>query len=158
MIAVAAVVLVRFFRDQGSSGELAFYFDLSEQKLFTAPRILVPPIRGLNDATEDAVRAVVISTNGNPKDKASRTIAYLEKYSPELKQQLEAMQKAQGGDLAATPPVRGRIDRVTAQAHRFVRRPSESEWHPLNSPEAERIMTEWMTTGLGGREPVVCVP
>lgn len=158
MIAGAAVVVFCFVREQRPSEELAYYYDVSERKLFTAPRTLVPPVRGLNDAVEDAFRAVVISTSGNPRDKASRHIAYLEKYSPELKEQVEAMQKAQAGDATAPPPPKARIDRVAAQAHRFVRRLTDSEWHPLNSPEAEKIMTEWQAAGTNGKEPVVCVP
>jgi len=158
MIGGASVLLFRFVREQRPPEELAYYYDLSEQTLFTAPRTLVPPVRGLNDPAEDAFRAVVISTSGNPRDKASLKIAYLEKYSPEFKEQVEAMQKAQADGAAAPPRPKTRIDRVAAQAHRFVRRLTDLEWHPLNSPEAEKIMTEWQAAGTNGREPVVCVP
>jgi len=158
MIGGASVLLFRYVREQRPPEELSYYYDLSEQKLYTAPRTLVPPVRGLNDPAEDAFRAVVISTSGNPRDKASFKIAYLEKYSPEFKEQVEAMQKAQAGDATAAPPPKTRIDRVAAQAHRFVRRLTDLEWHPLNSPEAERIMTEWQAASTNGRAPVVCVP
>jgi hypothetical protein len=47
-----------------------------------APRTRVPPIPGINNEEPDGMRAIVISTSGNPKDKK---IAYLEKYAPELK-------------------------------------------------------------------------
>jgi hypothetical protein len=153
LLAVAATLLWRVIRDQMPMEEMAYYYDLSEQKLFAAPRRLVPPIRGLNDATEDAVRAMVFSTTGNPKDKASRKIAYLEKFSPELKQQVEAFRKAEEQDPTAPRPPKDKADRITSRAHCFVRRLTDSEWYPLNSPEAEKILVEWQTP-----DTVVCVP
>ena len=103
----------------------------------------------IDDAKEDAVRAVVISTNGHPEDKSSWTIAYLEMYSPELKRQMEQAQAT--GDS----PLMGR---GLAQSHRFVRRLTDSQWSPLNSPEGERIVTEWARPGRNGVTPVVCAP
>jgi hypothetical protein len=113
------------------------------------PRTLVPPIKGINDNVQDAVRAVVISLNGNPADQASHKIAYLEKYSPELKQQMEVAQ-ASGASL--------QMGRNEALGHRFVSRVDQPEWHPINSPEAEKILTEWATPGPDGITPVVCSP
>lgn len=153
LLAMGAVLLWRFIREQVPTEEQAYYYDLSEQKLFAAPRRLVPPIRGLNDSTEDAFRAVVFSTTGKPRDKASRQIAYLEKFSPELKQQIEALQKAEAEDPAALLPPKDKADRVAARAHRFVRRVTDSEWYPLDSPQAEKILSEWQAANA-----VVCVP
>ena len=45
----AGVRFGRFFRERSSSDALAYFYDLSERKLFVAPRTLVPPIRGIND-------------------------------------------------------------------------------------------------------------
>lgn len=95
------------------------------------------------------MRAVVISTNGTPEDKKSWTVAYLEKYSPELKQQMENAQKT--GQSPA-------LGRAGAQEHRFVRRLGEDKWYPMNSPEAERIVSDWATPGPNGVTPVVCSP
>ena len=144
----------RFFRAGGSSDGLAYFYDVSERKLFVASRTLVPPIRGINDDELDGLRAVVISTSGDVKDKAGQKIAYLEKYSPELKQQLEAMQSGQEG---ATPSG-GRINRGAAQSFTFVRRLNEETWYPVNSAEAEKIMTEWQAPGPDGKTPIVCAP
>src|SRR5688572_3248447 len=91
LLAIAAFQLFRFARSYIPTEELAYYYDVSEQKLFAAPRSLIPPIRGLNDETEDAFRALVISTTGDPSDETGRKIMYLEKFSPELKQQIEAI-------------------------------------------------------------------
>jgi hypothetical protein len=153
LLAVAAVLLWRFIRDQLPMEEMAYYYDVSEQKLFAAPRRLVPPVRGLNDATEDAFRAMVYSTTGKAKDKASHKIAYLEKFSPELKQQVEALQKAEEKDPKAPLPPKDKADRITSRAHRFVRRLTDSQWYPLDSAEAQKILVEWQTPNT-----VVCVP
>jgi len=161
MLVFAAVLLTgagfrfaRFFREGGSSDGLAYFYDVSERKLFVASRTLVPPIRGINDDELDGLRAVVISASGKVKDKAGQKIAYLEKYSPELKQQLEAMQS---GQEVATPPG-GRISRGAAQSFTFVRRLNEETWYPVNSTEAEKIMTEWQVPGPDGQMRLVCVP
>ncbi len=149
LLAVAGLQVWRWVRAERGVSEKAFFYDLSEQKLFAGPRDAVPPIRGVNDAQVDAVRAVVISTTANPQDKRSRQIAYLEMYSPELKQQMEAAQ------AAGTSPAMGR---AVAQEHRFVRRLEDTQWFSLNSPEGERIVTQWATPGTNGITPVVCAP
>lgn len=125
---------------------MAYFYDLSEQKLFVAPRTNVPPIRGINNSDEDGMRAIVVSSNGNPKDKKSLKVAYLEKYAPELKQQFAAMQTG----ITSAPTAGGRIGRGQAQAFIFVRRVSEPTWHPVNTSEGEKIMTEWQVPGPGG--------
>ena len=144
----AAFVFARFLRDDNGVVEKTFFYDLSEQKLFAAPREALPPIRGLNDAEEDAVRAVVISSGAHPTDKGGRKIAYLEKYAPELKQQLEKVRVGQ-----ADPLPRG-----SRNSLRFVRRVDEADWHPVSTPEGEKILTEWNVPGPDGKFPAVCVP
>lgn len=161
MLALAVVLLAgaafrfsQFLGQRGHTDENAYFYDLSERKLFVASRTLVPPIRGINNDEPDGMRAIVISPSGNPKDKASQKIAYLEKYAPELKQQFEAMQSGQESGA----PAGSRISRGAAQSFIFVRRLNEETWHPVNSPEAEKIMTEWQVPGPDGKTPVVCAP
>jgi hypothetical protein len=149
LLALAAVVAARFVRPGPGGSDLAFFYDQSEGRLFTAPRTAIPPIRGLNDNRPDAVRAVVIATNGNPRDKRARAVAYLEMYSPELKRQMEAAQAT-----GASPE----MGRELAQVHRFVRRLQDSRWYPLTSPEAERIVSEWLTAGPNGQPAIICTP
>jgi len=144
----AGFLASRFLRQDDGIAETTFFYDLSEKKLFAAPREALPPISGLNDAEEDAVRAVVIAPNGNPKDLASRKIAYLEKYAPEFKRQLEQVRSGH-----ADPLPRG-----SRNAYRFVKRVQDTEWRALNSPEGEKILTEWNVAGPDGKYPVVCVP
>ena len=149
MFSIAGVLLWRFLHERNDVSEKAFFYDLSKQKLFAGPRTGVPPIKGIDDAQEDAVRAVVISTSGTPDAKASWTIAYLEMYSPELKRQMEEAQ------TTGSSPAMGR---ALAQSQRLVRRLGDSQWFPLSSPEGERIVTEWARPGPNGKVPVVCAP
>ncbi len=144
----AIFMFTRFLRSENGVSEQTFFYDLSEKKLFAASREALPPIRGLNDADEDAVRAVVIAPDGNSKDPASRRIAYLEKYAPEFKQQLA---KVRTGQAEALP-------RGQRNAFRFVKRLQDAEWHAVSSPEGEKILSEWNVPGPDGKYPVVCVP
>jgi hypothetical protein len=149
LLGLAAFQFWRWLRPGSGVADRAFFYDLSEQRLFTGPRTAVPPIRGINDAQTDAVRAVVISTTAKPKDRKSWQIAYLEMYSPELKQQMEAAQ------AAGTSPAMGR---AAAQQHRFVRRLHDPQWFAMDTPEGERIVTSWAAPGTNGITPLVCTP
>lgn len=148
LMALAAVFFVVF---QGGDGAVDkdFFYDLSEKKLFEASRKSVPPIRGLNDAEEDAVRAIVISITGDVRDKSSHQIAYLEKYTPELKRQIENAQET--GDA---PP----MGRGAAQWQRLVRTMEEDVWYPVASPQGEVVVSRWAVPGPNGVTPVVCTP
>jgi hypothetical protein len=149
-LCLGAAAFSFIWQGTASSGETkAFFYDLSKKKLFAAPASLVPPIKGVDNAEEDAVKAVVISTNGNPRDKKAWKIAYLEKYSPEMKREFERAQKE-----GSSPSV----SRAMAQTQKFVKRPEDSQWYPMNTAEASRILNEWLTAGPGGTPAVVCAP
>ena len=149
LFGVAGLSIWRFVRDNTGPSEKAFFYDLSEKKLFTGSRKAIPPIKGLNDSTEDGVTGVVISTTGDPRDKKSWKIAYLEKYSPELK---AAMEKAQ---ITGEAP---EIGRGLAQKLRFVRTEQDPMWYSLDTTEGEKIVGQWAVSGPNGITPVVCAP
>lgn len=149
LMSLAGWLGYRAFRETSGVSEQAFFYDLSQKKLFAASRTLVPPVRGVDGPEEDAVRAVVISTTGRPEDKGSRQIAYLEKYSPELKRQIEVAQA-----VGSSPP----MGRAMAQEHRFVRRLQDTQWYPLSTAEGEKIVSEWATPGPDGVTPAVVSP
>lgn len=149
LFGLAGILTWRFLSRTDGISEKAFYYDLSEKKLFVADRGLVPPIKGVNDATEDGVRAVVISRNGKSDDPASREIAYLEMYMPELKQQMETA-KSTGSSPA--------MGRAAAQLQRLVKRVGDPEWVSMATPEGERIVSDWAVPGADGQSPVVCSP
>jgi len=148
LLGLAAVMFAKYLRrDQGVS-ESTFFYDLSSKKLFAAAREAIPPIRGTDNAEEDAVRAVVIAPSGDPNKKSDRKIAYLEKYSPQLKELLAKVR-----DGKAEPLPRGARD-----SYRFVKRLNDTEWHAVNTPEGEKIMGEWNVPGPDGKFPAVCSP
>jgi hypothetical protein len=154
MLLLAASYLLSFVRNQRSQEPTAYFYDLSERKLFVAAQSAVPPIRGLNDDQADAMRAVVIAASGKSGDKSAHKIAYLEKYSSDFKQDIQAARKAE----AEGKEMVRRIGRSEAQSHTFVRRLTDSAWYPLSSPEGEKIVTEWNVAGPDGNFPEVCVP
>lgn len=149
LLGLAVGLFLKYGRSQSGHSEQAFFYDLSEKRLFVAAREAVPPIQGLNDSQHDGVRAIVISTNGNPRDKTSWQVAYLETCSAELKRQIE-MARASG----SSPPM-GRSRAIT---HRLVKRPNDPQWFPINSPEAERIVSQWQSAGPNGGPATICVP
>ena len=154
LFCIAAWLGFRAWRGTGEQGELVYFYDLSEKKLFAASRDAVPPIRGLNNTEEDGVRAIVVSPTGDPRDRKQRRIAYLEKYSPQLKQMIEAVRRAEAAGESTT----GLLSRGAVPANTLVRRVNESEWHVMTSAEGEKIVGEWNVPGPDGKYPAVCVP
>jgi len=151
LIAAGLMVAISLLHHTGDSDGNVYFYDLSQQKLFAAPRSSVPPIRGVDNDEPDGVRAIVISENGNPVDRKHRRIAYLEKYTPQLKAQFEAIQKNGAGATAS-------LRREEVPASTLVRRLTDHDWYPMNSAEGEKIVSEWNVPGPDGTYPVVCVP
>ena len=141
----AAVFFNRWLASK--KGPQAFFYDLSKGELFIADANLIPPIRGIDNTEEDGVKAVVIAPTAD--DKKNRRIAYLERYSPQLKRDMEEARAKQ------TRPL---IDRGSQQNFRFVRRAKDANWYSMNSPEGQRIVNEWTVPGPDGVSPVVCTP
>ena len=157
LVAVMLVVVVggwfatRHFLKSLPNDEKAFFYDVSARRIFLGSRTALPPIRGVDGPEEDAFRALVISTNGRPGDRRSWQVAYLEKFTPELKEKMAAAQNS--GEALA-------MGRLEAQRHRLLRRPSDpaNAWHPMDSPEGEAILNGWARPGPDGITPIVCTP
>lgn len=145
-LAIAAFFFLNHWR-ASRAGPKAFFYDLSKGQIFTADANLIPPIRGIDNAEEDGVKAVVIAPT--PDDKKNRRIAYLERFAPELKRDMEEARAKQSSPL---------IDRESQQNFRFVRRARDTNWYPMNSAEGQRIVNEWTAPGPDGLSPVVCTP
>jgi len=139
-------IIFGFWRSENRPQQ-AFFYDLSKKELFTADAQLIPPIRGIDNGGEDGVKAVVIADK--PNDKKTQRIAYLERYSPELKRDMEEARAKNSAPL---------ISRAGAQTMRFVQRPGDSQWQPMISPEGQRIVSAWTNPGPDGLSPVVCTP
>ncbi len=143
---VAGIFFYNSWR-QGRGEAKAYFYDLSKAQLFVADASMIPPIRGIDGADEDGVKAVVIEDK--PGDKKGRRIAYLERYSPELKKDMEEARSKNSAPM---------IGRAGAQALRFVRREKEKDWFPMISQEGQKIVSDWTTPGPDGLSPVVCTP
>jgi len=144
---VAAAFFFYLHWRANSRGEMAYFYDLSKSQLFVADASSIPPIRGIDSAEEDGVKAVVISPK--PDDKKNQRIAYLERYAPELKRDMEEARARHAEPM---------IGREGAQSLRFVRRVSDKNWYPVISAEGQRIVSEWTAPGPDGLSPVVCTP
>jgi len=149
MLAVAAFLAWQFFSGEKDPWDKGFFYDESKKEIFLARRDLIPPIQGVDGPEEDAFRAVVVSTTGKPKDKSSWQVVYLERYSTELKRQMEEAQRT-----SSSPD----MGRGQAQAHRFVKRPGEAKWHPMSSDEAAAILGELATLSSKGITPIAGMP
>lgn len=148
MLCLAAYFSYKHWKNNRTREPQVYFYDLSAKKLFTAPQDAVPPIAGTDGPGEDAVRAVVYSPSGDcDKDKK---IAYLEKYSAELKAQFEQAKRNPGADFP-------RMSRGAAQSFTFVSRVDELKWHPMDTEEAGRIIGEWRLAHPGA-DPVICTP
>lgn len=144
----AAIVATRSGRE---SIPQAWFYDESAETLFEAPRNAIPPIMGIDGPEEDGVRAVVVAPAGRCHREWDREIAYLEKYSPLLKRQMEATENAKlTGEMV--PEV---LDRSSATAHRFVRRAGDAEWVSLRTQEGLEIVEAWRQ---GGADLEACQP
>jgi hypothetical protein len=146
MLAAAGIFFYNSWR-AGARGPQAYFYDLSKGELFVADANLIPPIRGIDSAEQDGVKAVVVASS--PDDQKSRRIAYLERFSPELKRDLEEARAKKTAPL---------IDRGAAQGLRFVKRTSDKDWYPIGTAEGQRIVSDWTMPGADGLSPVVCVP
>jgi hypothetical protein len=154
LMAAAVVCFLKLSPASGGGNDNAFFYDLQAQQLFVAPRGSIPPIKGIKGAEMAGVRAIVISTSGNAADKKHRQIAYLEKYSPEMKQVFEEVRRARAEGRSSAVS----IDRKQVPANTLVRRLHETEWHALDTAEGKQIVNEWNAPGPDGRLPVVCSP
>jgi hypothetical protein len=152
--AIFTVAGARPFRGNGEAAAKVWFYDQSANQLYPAPRGLIPP-DGDNDVR---VRAMVIGFQGLGNDVGQLKIAYLEKYSPELKALLERAQAAH----AAKRPFGEKVPSPNSASFRdntWVKRVGEAAWHSLGTGEARRIMAEWRTwRGPAGQPPLISAP
>jgi len=149
-----AMAKMRHFRGDGEAGARVWFYDQSAQRLYSAPRDLIPP-----DGHDDTrVRAMVIGFQGLGNDVSQLKIAYLEKYSPEFKALLEKAEAAH----AARRPFGDKVPSQNSayfQDNTLVKRPGEASWHAIGAEEARKMMAEWREwRGPAGEPPVISVP
>jgi hypothetical protein len=154
LLAAAVLLFLKLSPARENQNGDAYFYDLEEQKLFVAPSGSIPPINGIKGAAQAGVRAIVIAPEGDPADKKHLQIAYLEKYTPEIKALFEEVHQARKEGRSE----QGRIDRKEVAPNTLVRRLHDTEWQPITSAEGKKIASEWNTSGPDGRMPVVCSP
>lgn len=139
-----------------NAGQMVWFYDESEKQLYPMPINTIPPDKGIGGPSGDGYRAIVVGFTGYKKDKSLRKIAYLEKYSPELKQILDSMIAARIAGRIFTGIIPGRQSQYF-QNNTFVKRRNDTEWYPANSDEGRRIVGEWREwRGPDGGGAAVC--
>lgn len=114
------------------SGPRADFYDLSEKKLFSAPRDAFAPIRGVGGEPDDGVEAVVIHC---PECHDTPEIAYLRTHTAEYKAKEEASRASKAGIEGLT--------RDWIEEHTLVRLVDADSWHTTASPEGRAIVQGW---------------
>lgn len=149
------------FRSAWATGEAdlqVWFYDQSEQKLYKVAKDTISPHAGTGGPKNDGVRAVVVARQTKCGDPGKRRIAYLETYTPELKKMLEDVRAARGQGRTPDKPIPSG-DSDYFDKNTLVRRPDESSWHDMTTPEARRIVAEWRDwRGPDGSSLAVCSP
>ncbi|HEY3864350.1 MAG TPA: hypothetical protein VGO59_20960 [Verrucomicrobiae bacterium] len=154
LAAVFAATRIGHFHRDGEAGAKVWFYDQKAQRLYAAPRDLIPP----DGDDGNRVRAVVIGFQGMGGDASQVKIAYLEKYAPELKALLERARDAHAAKRPFTEKIPPANSAFT-QDNTMVKHPGEAMWSALGTAEARQIMSEWRAwRGPSGQQPMISVP
>jgi hypothetical protein len=135
---------------------MVWFYDESEKELYQMPVTTISPDRGIGGSSGDGYRAVVVGFTGYKHDKSRRKIAYLEKYSPELKQALDVVIAARAAGHIFTGSVPSPQSEYF-QSNKLVKRQNDAEWYAVNTSEGQKIMNEWRSwSGPDGGGADVC--
>ena len=142
----------------GEEGLRIWFYDQSEQRLYTVARDTIAPHDGVGGVKSDGVRAIVVAGQTECGDPSKQRIAYLETYTPEVKKLLEGVRAARAQGRAYGQPIptgeSGYFDKNT-----LVRRPAESTWHDMTTAQARGIVSEWRAwRGPDGSSLGICMP
>ena len=151
LVAIAAVAFLihgNLNADKRPKGEIWFY-NLKTRQLFAASDLSVPPI-DTKSGPGTGVRAYVYTCDGGPKP-TNQFIAFLEKFTPEVKQGVEADLKRAGGQMNIGPALERRPGGI------LVSSPEVEQWFPKFSDEGRQIMEMGKKKG-GGANATLCLP
>jgi hypothetical protein len=157
IVAIMAVLVV--VNKSGSSGttppRVAWFYDLSTGRLFTADRGEVPPLT-VDGST--AVRARVYGCNGCGE--GDRHVVVIEKYPDAVAEELRVPPPADDSSPEANAYT-SRRERLRVEAMLIAappRTPGEQvAWTPLNSPQAQSILAR-LDDLCPGAVPEMCEP
>jgi len=143
------------FRQRDPGGRVWFY-DESEKKLYTMPVATMPPDKGIGGPAGDGERAIVVSFGKNQHDRSQWRIAYLEKYTPDLKKTLDELILARAAHRIFDGSVPSRQSKYF-QTNTLVKRVEDHDWYTADSDEGKKILKEWRAWhGPDGSGPAVC--
>jgi hypothetical protein len=146
--AVAIMIYSALNTGKRPKGNIWFY-DLKTRQLFAASDSSVPPI-DTKSGPEMGVRAYVYTCSGgsNPNDKF---IAFIEKFTPEVKKGVEEDLKHGGGQMTIGLALERRPGGV------LISQPDAGNWFPKFSDEGRQIMEMGKKKG-GCPNPTLCLP
>ena len=161
-LVVAAMAIgisqIRRFSETGEEGLQVWFYDQSEQRLYAVPRETIPPHKGDGGQKNDGVRAVVVAGPNECQDPDKRRIAYLETFTPELKELMEGIAAARVAGRPYGKPIPGG-ESGFYEKNTLVRRVDDPTWHDMTSVEGRKIVVEWRSTRCSdGSSPVICSP
>jgi hypothetical protein len=133
-------------------GEQAYFYDVSEKQIYVASKDSLLPHTGVGGAPGDGYRACVLAPKGDDAAE-SRTVAYIETYSPAFAQKMKKMLDARAKGEPAPD-----LSREEVWAGTLMRRLTDADWVAMDSTIGVEMRREWMNPGPDGRERVVCDP
>ncbi len=145
---------MRQLRGDNEAKIMVWFYDQDTKRLYAAPQDRISP-----DGNDDVrVRAVVIGFQGMANQVSQLKIAYLEKYSPELKSLLERADAAHAAKL----PFTEKIPSQSSDYYRnntYAKRVGEDTWYTIGTDEARQLMAEWREwRGPAGQPPIISAP
>lgn len=147
----------RFYSTRDNSMDevpLIYFYDMSAGELFEAPQDSIPPIQGIDNTEADGVRAIVIENNQPENDRDTKLIVYLEKFSPQMKMDIDKSRLAsESGDIYER-----KIPRSESKKHTLVQKFGENTWHPMDSKAGLAIVSLLQNEGSNGQLPVIINP
>ena len=151
--AVAGLAFTRFL-GTGAPDDSAYFYDLSEATLYVASGTGRAPIKGIGGEPDDGVSAMVFSCCENCAS-GEKQIAYLQKYTPELKALWEAWDLASEEERHQASKL---DDRNFVTSNTLVRRIDGDQWYPRNSPEGQAILGVLTRACSNGTYPRIMNP
>lgn len=158
IIGAGTLAARQFMKPSGEEGLKGWFYDESEKELFQAAVHSAPPIAGIGGTKGDGARAIIVACKGECGDKSKFRIAYLEKFTPELKTLFDELRAAR----ESSKPYEGKMparEGSYVQDNTLVRRVNEDGWHAHSSAEGKKIVVEWQSQRCpDGSKPRICAP
>jgi hypothetical protein len=151
-IAWMVAAAIRAASRQGDTGGRVWFYDESQKQLYAMPVATIPPDKGIGGPAGDGYRAIVVAFG---KDRKTRRIAYLQKFTPGLKKVLDEVIFARAAHRVFNGSVPA-YQSAYFQNNTLVKRVDEEEWHPADSDEGKKILAEWRSwRGPDGALPII---